>query len=87
MSPPCVGHSEAGDKAGFDEEESRRPAWGLVEALVAAEWRRGSTRTRDSESAWRPKKISIENVRFSAVRERETYSASRYTGKIQGKSR
>jgi DNA (cytosine-5)-methyltransferase 1 len=37
LSPPCVGHSEAGKRAGFDEEESRAfwPAWALVEGLVA----------------------------------------------------
>jgi DNA (cytosine-5)-methyltransferase 1 len=37
MSPPCVGHSEAGRQKGFDEEESRAfwPAWALVEALDA----------------------------------------------------
>jgi site-specific DNA-cytosine methylase len=50
MSPPCVGRSEAGDKAGFDEEESRAfwPAWELVEALVAA--------------GRAPKTIAFENV-------------------------
>jgi site-specific DNA-cytosine methylase len=37
MSPPCVGHSEAGNKLGFDERESRAfwPAWALIEALDA----------------------------------------------------
>jgi DNA (cytosine-5)-methyltransferase 1 len=35
LSPPCVGHSEAGDKKGFDEEQSRAfwPCWALVEQL------------------------------------------------------
>jgi DNA (cytosine-5)-methyltransferase 1 len=37
MSPPCVGHSEAGNKQGFDEEQSRAfwPAWEKIEALDA----------------------------------------------------
>jgi DNA (cytosine-5)-methyltransferase 1 len=37
LSAPCVGHSEAGDKQGFDEAESRAfwPAWSLIEALDA----------------------------------------------------
>jgi DNA (cytosine-5)-methyltransferase 1 len=36
-SPPCVGHSEAGDKKGFDDEQSRAfwPCWALIEALGA----------------------------------------------------
>jgi DNA (cytosine-5)-methyltransferase 1 len=38
MGPPCVGHSEAGDRQGFDDEESKAfwPAWALTEALIAA---------------------------------------------------
>jgi DNA (cytosine-5)-methyltransferase 1 len=37
MSPPCVGHSEAGNRQGFDEEESRAfwPAWAHIETLDA----------------------------------------------------
>jgi DNA (cytosine-5)-methyltransferase 1 len=37
MSPPCVGFSEAGDKQGFDEEQSGAfwPCWRLIEGLVA----------------------------------------------------
>jgi DNA (cytosine-5)-methyltransferase 1 len=35
LSPPCVGHSEAGNRKGFDEAESRAfwPAWALIEQL------------------------------------------------------
>jgi DNA (cytosine-5)-methyltransferase 1 len=37
LSPPCVGHSEAGDRRGFDDPESRAfwSQWKLVEALDA----------------------------------------------------
>jgi DNA (cytosine-5)-methyltransferase 1 len=37
MSPPCVGHSEAGNKLGFDEDQSQAfwPTWALIEALDA----------------------------------------------------
>jgi DNA (cytosine-5)-methyltransferase 1 len=36
MSPPCVGFSEAGDKQGFDEQQSGAfwPCWRLIEGLV-----------------------------------------------------
>jgi DNA (cytosine-5)-methyltransferase 1 len=39
MTPPCVGHSEAGDRRGFDDAESGAfwPAMRLIEALVAAQ--------------------------------------------------
>jgi DNA (cytosine-5)-methyltransferase 1 len=35
LSPPCVGHSEAGNRGGFDEAQSRAfwPAWEKIEAL------------------------------------------------------
>src|SRR5579871_2983652 len=35
MSPPCVGHSQAGNHKGFDEQQSRAfwPAWEKVAAL------------------------------------------------------
>ena len=37
MSPPCVGHSAAGNKEGFNEAESKAfwPTWALIEALDA----------------------------------------------------
>jgi DNA (cytosine-5)-methyltransferase 1 len=37
MSPPCVGMSEAGNRQGFDEEQSGAfwPAWEKIEALNA----------------------------------------------------
>jgi DNA (cytosine-5)-methyltransferase 1 len=37
LSPPCIGHSEAGNKQGFEERESRAfwPTWSLIEQLDA----------------------------------------------------
>jgi DNA (cytosine-5)-methyltransferase 1 len=50
MSPPCVGHSEAGNRKGFDDEQSSAfwPAWEKIEALDA---RNGAPLTTAFENA------------------------------------
>jgi DNA (cytosine-5)-methyltransferase 1 len=66
MSPPCVGHSEAGAKRGFNEEESRAfwPAWALIEAL-AAEGRAPKTVVFENVSGIRPENLALVQAAFS----------------------